>query len=102
MADTDLSLFRRPVISQVETTPEAEGETTAEPTPASVSGAAEATETSSGEASAPMIAENRLETAPYAEERWYSMTFGLAATILIITLGALANIVRGILRRGRR
>lgn len=100
MADSDMSLFRRPLISQVETTPEAEIESTAEPRPQPTNeGAAEA---ANAEAAAPVITESRLETTPYAEERWYGMTFGLAAAILIITLGALANIVRSILRRGRR
>lgn len=39
---------------------------------------------------------------PYGEERWYAMNMGLTASIMIILLGALVNIARAILRRGKR
>ncbi|MEP7290755.1 MAG: SH3 domain-containing protein, partial [Chloroflexota bacterium] len=38
----------------------------------------------------------------YRDERWYAMNGGIIASALIITLGMLINLVRGLVRRGRR
>jgi SH3 domain-containing protein len=38
---------------------------------------------------------------PYRDERWYGMTLGLVAIIVVITIGMIANIVRGLFRRGK-
>jgi SH3-like domain-containing protein len=38
----------------------------------------------------------------YRDERWYAMNMGIIASALIITLGMVINLVRGLLRRGRR
>jgi uncharacterized protein YgiM (DUF1202 family) len=43
----------------------------------------------------------RTANIPYAEERWYAMNLGLVASIVIILLGAVINIARALLRRGR-
>lgn len=43
----------------------------------------------------------RPHAQPYRLERWYAMTIGTLATILIIMLGALANMVRALSRRRR-
>ena len=40
-------------------------------------------------------------TSQYRDERWYGMTLGLVAIILIITVGMIANILRGLFRRRR-
>jgi uncharacterized protein YgiM (DUF1202 family) len=37
----------------------------------------------------------------YRDERWYGMTLGLVAIIVVITIGMIANIVRGLFRRGK-
>jgi hypothetical protein len=38
----------------------------------------------------------------YRDERWYAMNLGIIASTLVITFGAVVNILRGLLRRGRR
>jgi SH3-like domain-containing protein/DNA-directed RNA polymerase subunit K/omega len=38
----------------------------------------------------------------YRDERWYAMNMGIIASALIITFGAVVNLARGLLRRGRR
>ncbi|MEO8394664.1 MAG: SH3 domain-containing protein, partial [Chloroflexota bacterium] len=38
----------------------------------------------------------------YRDERWYAMNLGIIASTLVITVGAVVNILRGLLRRGRR
>ncbi|MBZ0286151.1 MAG: SH3 domain-containing protein, partial [Anaerolineae bacterium] len=38
---------------------------------------------------------------PYRDERWYGMTLGLVAIILVITIGMIVNILRGLFRRGK-
>ncbi|MBI1258764.1 MAG: SH3 domain-containing protein [Chloroflexi bacterium] len=37
----------------------------------------------------------------YRDERWYAMNLGIIASTLVITFGAVINILRGLLRRGR-
>ena len=37
----------------------------------------------------------------YRDERWYAMNLGIIASTLVITFGAVVNILRGLLRRGR-
>jgi uncharacterized protein YgiM (DUF1202 family) len=79
--------------STPEATPEATEEETQEPTEETTPDATpEATE----EAIVPI---ETTQSIPYGEQRWYSMTLGLAVIIVVITLGALVNIVRGLLRR---
>ncbi len=39
---------------------------------------------------------------PYRDQRWYGMTLGLIAVIGIITVGAIVNILRSLIRRGRK
>ncbi len=54
-------------------------------------------------AAAPLPAQGASKPrTPYRDQRWYGMTMGLLAVIGIITLGAIINIVRGLLRRGRK
>lgn len=54
-------------------------------------------------AAAPLPAQGSpVAQTPYRDQRWYAMTLGLLAIIGIITLGAIMNIVRGLLRRGRK
>ncbi len=54
-------------------------------------------------AAAPIPAQGAaVAPAPYRDQRWYGMTLGLIAVIGIITLGAIINIMRGLLRRGRK
>ncbi len=54
-------------------------------------------------AAAPLPAQGSpVVQTPYRDQRWYAMTLGLLAIIGIITLGAIINIVRGLLRRGRK
>jgi hypothetical protein len=43
-----------------------------------------------------------VDSMPYREERWYSMTLGLVAIIAVIAIGAVLNILRAIFRRERR
>ena len=38
----------------------------------------------------------------YRDERWYSMTLGIIVSVLIISFGTVVNLIRGLLRRGRR
>jgi hypothetical protein len=38
----------------------------------------------------------------YRDERWYAMNLGIIVSALIITFGMVVNVVRGLLRRGRR
>ncbi len=38
----------------------------------------------------------------YRDERWYAMNLGIIASAVIITFGAVFNVARGLLRRGRR
>jgi Bacterial SH3 domain len=38
----------------------------------------------------------------YRDERWYAMNLGVIASAVIITLGMVINLVRGLLRRGQR
>lgn len=47
----------------------------------------------------PIVAVEMAQSIPYGEQRWYSMTLGLAVIIVVIALGALVNIVRGLLKR---
>jgi hypothetical protein len=54
-------------------------------------------------AAAPLPAQGAAKPrTPYRDQRWYGMTTGLLAIIGIITVGAIINIVRGLLRRGRK
>jgi len=54
-------------------------------------------------AAAPLPAQGpTVVQTPYRDQRWYATTLGLLAIIAIITLGAIINIVRGLLRRGRK
>lgn len=54
-------------------------------------------------AAAPLPAQGAaVPLTPYRDQRWYGMTLGLIAVIGIITLGAIINIMRGLLRRGRK
>lgn len=57
----------------------------------------EATQEASPEA--PIVPLETTQSIPYGEQRWYSMTLGLAVIIVVIMLGALVNIARGLLRR---
>ncbi len=41
-------------------------------------------------------------TQGYRDQRWYAMNLGIIAAALVISFGALVNLVRGLLRRGRR
>jgi uncharacterized protein YgiM (DUF1202 family) len=38
----------------------------------------------------------------YRDERWYAMNLGIIASVAVITVGAVVNVLRGLLRRGRR
>ncbi len=38
----------------------------------------------------------------YQDERWYALNSGIIASVLIISLGTVINVGRGLLRRGRR
>lgn len=53
--------------------------------------------------SAPVISSASITpgTSTYRDERWYGMTLGLMAIIVVIALAALVNIVRGLFRRGK-
>lgn len=66
--------------STAETTLEATTESSASPTPAVPA--------------APAVTPNR-------DERWYGMTLGLVAVIVVITFGMIVNILRGLFRRGK-
>jgi uncharacterized protein YraI len=47
----------------------------------------------------PIVASN---DPGYRDERWYAMNLGIIASALIITFGMVVNLLRGLLRRGRR
>ncbi len=94
------------VTASPEATAEATGESTAEATGEATS------EATAGVTAAPTIAPTNAPppetviaglpaTFAYRDERWYGMTLGLVAIILVITLAALVNIVRGLVRRGK-
>jgi hypothetical protein len=40
-------------------------------------------------------------SADYREERWYAMTLGIIVSAAVISVGAIINIIRSILRRRR-
>ncbi|MFN8561401.1 MAG: SH3 domain-containing protein [Anaerolineae bacterium] len=61
----------------------------------------EPTSEATAEATPEAIAPSGRETG-YRDERWYAMNLGIIASALIITFGAVVNIARGLLRRGRR
>jgi hypothetical protein len=91
---SDVSVF--PAL-QVETTPEA-----------TVEAAEEAAEEAPPATTAPTaatpeapIANAAFTPTVYRDERWYGMTLGLVAIILIITVGMIANILRGLFRRNK-
>ncbi len=86
------SFASRPVMTRPSATPTetATAESTAEAT-------VEATEEPFVEALPPPP-----PSAGYRDERWYAMNLGVIASAVIITMGMLANLVRGLLRRGRR
>jgi hypothetical protein len=83
---------------QDDATPEvtAEAESTGEAT-------AEATQDATPEprATSTPVVPATLNVTPYRDERWYGMTLGLVAIILVITIGMIANILRGLFRRGK-
>jgi uncharacterized protein YgiM (DUF1202 family) len=90
MADGDFGISGlMPRALQQEETREATSEATVEVTP-------EITEEPEATAVVPL---ETAQSIPYGEQRWYSMTLGLAVIIVVIMLGALVNIVRGLLRR---
>ncbi len=72
--------------------------TLAQPTATPVPEAtAEATEVAAAVAGVPAA-----PSPGYRDERWYAMNLGIIASALVITLGTVVNLVRGLLRRGRR
>ncbi len=71
--------------ANVESTAEATAEATLEPTPAPPT----------------PIAAVSPPAKTYRDERWYGMTLGLVAIIVVITIGMIANIVRSLFRRGK-
>jgi hypothetical protein len=80
----------QPVAVNLQTTPEP---TLTVPVPAALA----------APAAAPLPAQGSVvPPTPYRDQRWYGMTLGLLAVIGVITLGAIINIVRGLLRRGRK
>jgi hypothetical protein len=89
MAGADISGLRPRPILQDEATSEATADAPVEAT----------TEVEVSEALPEAAVASAASVIPYAEERWYGMTLGLVAIILVIGLGALVNIVRGIIRR---
>lgn len=50
----------------------------------------------------PLPASARGTAQPYRDERWYGMTLGLIAIIAVITGGAVMNILRALITRGRK
>jgi uncharacterized protein YgiM (DUF1202 family) len=88
----DVSIFP---VSQVETTPEATSETIPESTPEAVS---ETNDSSIGTA----VSASLYSSNTYRDERWYGMTLGLVAIILVIVVGMIVNILRGLFRRRTR
>jgi uncharacterized protein YgiM (DUF1202 family) len=85
-----------PLLAQVDETPEATVEATEE-------AAAEATiEATVAPADTDTTASALPSSTTYRDERWYGMTLGLVAIILIITLGTIINILRGLFRRRTR
>jgi uncharacterized protein YgiM (DUF1202 family) len=84
-----------PLRQQAEATPEAATEATSEAT-------AEATAPVRPSPAATPAAVTAVDSMPYRDERWYSMTLGLVAIIAVIAIGAVLNILRAIFRRERR
>jgi hypothetical protein len=80
-----------------ETTPTIEAEADAETTP-EVTDEPAATEPA---ATVTPVVPAATSTMPYRDERWYGMTLGLVAIILVIAIGMIANILRGLFRRGK-
>jgi hypothetical protein len=50
----------------------------------------------------PLPASARSTAQPYRDERWYGMTLGLVAIIAVIAGGAVMNILRALITRGRK
>jgi hypothetical protein len=50
----------------------------------------------------PLPASARGMAQPYRDERWYGMTLGLVAVIAVIAGGAVMNILRALITRGRK
>lgn len=50
----------------------------------------------------PLPASARGTAQPYRDERWYGMTLGLVAIIAVIAGGAVMNILRALITRGRK
>jgi uncharacterized protein YgiM (DUF1202 family) len=95
MAGADISGLRPRPVLQDEATPEATADATTEAA-IEVTTEVEVSEVLPEAADATVVS-----VIPYAEERWYGMTLGLVVIILVIALGTLVNIVRGIIRRRR-
>lgn len=93
-----------PMLQQAEVTAEASAEVTPEATlEITEEAAAETTTEPSQVAATPTAVVAGVPTAiPYRDERWYGMTLGLIAIILVIGLGAIINIVRGLTWRVRK
>ncbi len=87
-----------------EPTPSATSEApTATPSPSTTPEPPTATPSPSATPEAPTTGDDTAGLAPLAvdrEERWYAMTLGTLAAIVIIAFGAVINIARGIFRRG--
>ncbi len=72
------------------------------PTPTQTS-TATATPTPTATATEVVIAGGLPPHSPdYRDERWYAMNLGIIASAIIISFGAVFNVGRGLLRRGRR
>jgi hypothetical protein len=87
--DSDMLFF----IQQAEATPEATVEATSEVTPESTPEVAP---------SPSPIVRVAADIPADRDNRWYSMTFGLMAIIVVIALAALVNVLRGLVRRGNK
>jgi hypothetical protein len=82
-----------------------EPEAAPEMTPAAESTAEAAPDRDDGGQPAGFSLDPTLDAAPsegYRDERWYGMTMGILAATLIIGFGAVVNVLRGLVRRGRR